>query len=231
MPKKIVVSGAGGGIGFALVQRFLNLGCQVVAITRNRNKLNELSNQFGNALSIIQVDFLLENFEASLSDKLIDIQQIDVLINNAGLLINKPFEEFTSEEIQKLVTVNYSGTIQLTRNCLLALKKSDKAHVVNISTMGAVQGSMKFAGLSIYASTKAAICTFTEVMAEEYKTQNIHFNCLALGSVETSMFNDAFPGQKANMEPDKAADFIVDFALHKRDVFNGKILPVATNTP
>lgn len=231
MQKKIVVSGAGGGIGFAMVQRFLDMNCEVVAITRNRDKFSELLNQFENSLMVIELDFLDEKYEAVLVEKLSDIQKIDVLVNNAGLLINKPFEKFTTEEIQKLVTVNYMGTLQLTKSCLPALKESEEAHVVNISTLGAVQGSVKFPGLSIYASTKAAICTFTEVMAEENKNEGIHFNCLALGSVETPMFNDAFPGQRASIGAEKAADFIVDFAINKRDMFNGKILTVASNTP
>jgi 3-oxoacyl-[acyl-carrier protein] reductase len=231
MTKTIVVSGAGGGIGFALVQYFLKEDCNVVAITRNKIKFNELNTQFGKALQIIQVDFLHADYQEILATEITKIKQIDVLVNNAGLLINKPFEYFTTSEILEMVQVNYLGAIELTKACLPLLRNSQYAHVVNVSTMGAVQGSMKFAGLSIYASTKAAICTFTEVMAEEYKNKGIHFNCLALGSVETSMFKEAFPGQKASAGVAMIASYIVDFALNKRDVFNGKILQVASDTP
>ncbi|PLX21642.1 MAG: short-chain dehydrogenase [Salinivirgaceae bacterium] len=231
MSTKVVISGAGGGIGINLVDQLLNEGCEVIAITRNALKVSTQKEKFGDLLKVIEIDFLQNNFIEILDTQKHEFHNVDILINNAGLLINKPFEEFSMVEIQKLISVNYSAALAITQNCIPGLKKSDRAHVVNISTMGAVQGSVKFPGLSIYASTKAAICTFTEVMAEEYKNEGIHFNCLALGSVDTDMFNHAFPGQHAASSPIEIAKFIVDFSLNKRELFNGKIIPVAAQTP
>jgi 3-oxoacyl-[acyl-carrier protein] reductase len=231
MKTKVIVTGAGGGIGINLTEQLLEKGCEVVAVSRNTKVFLKLKERFGSLLYVLEIDFLQQDFNDYLENFNEAFKDVDILINNAGLLINKPFEDFNMAEVQDLINVNYTAPLLLTHKCLPALKKSNRAHVVNISTMGAVQGSTKFPGLSIYASTKAAICTFTEVMAEEYKDDNIHFNCLALGSVDTSMFNNAFPGHFANASPKEIASYIIDFALNKRELFNGKIIPVAAQTP
>ena len=104
-------------------------------------------------------------------------------------------------------------------------------HVVNIGSMGGVQGSVKFPGLSIYSASKAALATLTECLAAEYPDKNIYFNCLALGAVQTEMFDEAFPGYKAPLTADEAAEFITDFALNGYKYFNGKIIPVSLSIP
>ena len=106
-----------------------------------------------------------------------------------------------------------------------------KLHVVNIGSMGGVQGSVKFPGLSAYSSSKAALANLTECLAEEYKETPIRFNCLALGSVNTEMLKDAFPGFEGSNEPNEMAKFIKEFALTGYKFYNGKVLPVATSTP
>ena len=105
------------------------------------------------------------------------------------------------------------------------------AHVVNISTMGAVQGSVKFPGLTAYASSKAALCTFTEVFAEEFKAETIRMNCLCLGAVNTEMLQQAFPGYEASTSPKEMASFVVNFALKAGLLMNGKIVSVSSSTP
>ena len=97
--------------------------------------------------------------------------------------------------------------------------------------MGAVQGSAKFPGLAYYSASKAAIANLTECLAEEYKEHNTAFNCLALGSANTEMFNEAFPGYKAAVSAQEMADLISDFAVNGQKYFNGKIIPVSVNTP
>jgi NAD(P)-dependent dehydrogenase (short-subunit alcohol dehydrogenase family) len=97
--------------------------------------------------------------------------------------------------------------------------------------MGGVQGSAKFAGLSAYSSSKAALCTLTECLAEELKLENISVNCLALGAVQTEMLSKAFPGYRAPLSASEMAEFIVQFARSGHYYFNGKILPVSSTTP
>ena len=105
------------------------------------------------------------------------------------------------------------------------------SHVVSISSMGGIQGSMKFAGLSAYSSSKGALITLSELLAEEYKEQGIAFNVLALGSVNTEMLADAFPGYVAPLSAGEMANYIADFALTGNKFFNGKVLQVSASTP
>jgi len=97
--------------------------------------------------------------------------------------------------------------------------------------MGGVQGSTKFAGLAAYSSSKGAVITLTELLAEEYKTTGPSFNVLALGSVQTEMLTEAFPGYQAPVTADEMAKYIFDFALNGNKFYNGKLLQVSSSTP
>jgi NAD(P)-dependent dehydrogenase (short-subunit alcohol dehydrogenase family) len=105
------------------------------------------------------------------------------------------------------------------------------SHIVNISSMGGFQGSMKFAGLAAYSTSKAALCSFTELFAEEFKGSGIAMNCLCLGAVQTEMLEEAFPGYKAPLTPDQMATFIEEFSLSAHQYMNGKIIPVSLTNP
>jgi NAD(P)-dependent dehydrogenase (short-subunit alcohol dehydrogenase family) len=97
--------------------------------------------------------------------------------------------------------------------------------------MGGFQGTMKFAGLSAYSTSKAALASLTELLAEEYKEAGFSINCLCLGSVQTEMLEEAFPGYKAAHSAKEMASFIYDFTLNSGKYFKGKILPVSISTP
>ena len=116
--------------------------------------------------------------------------QVDILINNAGRLLNKPFLETKIEEFEAVYKVNVFGVAAMTKAVLPLMPKG--GHVVTISSMGGVQGSVKFPGLSAYSSSKAAVITMTELWAEEFKETGPSFNVLALGAVQTEMLEEAF---------------------------------------
>lgn len=97
--------------------------------------------------------------------------------------------------------------------------------------MGAFQGSAKFAGLSAYSASKAALHTLTECLALELADRQIKVNCLALGSAQTEMLEQAFPGYQSPVMAFEMGKYIADFALTGHRFFNGKILPVAVTTP
>ena len=97
--------------------------------------------------------------------------------------------------------------------------------------MGGFQGSAKFAGLSAYSSSKAAVVGLTECLAEELKDKDIFVNCLAIGAVQTEMLSEAFPGYEAPVSPKQMAEYIFDFAIKGSQFYNGKILPVSSSTP
>jgi NAD(P)-dependent dehydrogenase (short-subunit alcohol dehydrogenase family) len=157
-------------------------------------------------------------------------KKIHILINNAGLLINKPFEMLSLADWQQVYSTNVFSLIALTQK-LLPHFSGEMSHIVNISSMGGFQGSMKFKGLSAYSSSKAAVVGLTECLAEELKDKKIAVNCLCLGSVNTEMFSKAFPGYHGALSAEDAARFICRFALEGAALFNGKIIPVSSSTP
>lgn len=233
----IVITGASRGIGYELAKQFASLGAHnIVAISRDETKLRELKSAC-----------IRENVEAHLYPLVTDIttlkaadnflfnkikehfQEVDILVNNAGFLINKPFEKIDEHEIAQMVSTNFTSVITVTQQLIPLLKEG--SHVVNVSSMGGVQGSQKFPGLSVYSASKAALAVLTECLAEELKHTGIAFNCLALGAVNTEMLNNAFPDYKAPVSASEMAKFIAQFALTGRNMFNGKILPVSISTP
>jgi short-subunit dehydrogenase len=165
-----------------------------------------------------------------LSEILSKHDQIDYVINNAGLLVNKPFLELTDNDIYTSYDVNVIGVMK-TLQVVLPKMFNAGGHVVNISSMGGFQGTVKFSGLSAYSSSKAALVNLTEMLAEEFKETKVKFNCLCLGAVQTEMLEKAFPGYQAPITAEKMAEYIVDFSLNAHNWLNGKIIPVSLTTP
>lgn len=226
----VVVTGAAGGIGKEVVSLLQSVpNVRITAFTRDKKTFDS---RFGFLQNVFvrQFDFLMFNTK-QLKKSLEHLDKIDVLINNAGYLVNKSFAELKPIEMHKMIQVNLTSTMLFTQACIPLLKKSGNGHIVNISSMGGFQGSVKFPGLSVYSATKAAICAFTEVIAEEYKFDNIHCNAIALGATNTSMFKEAFPNLHTERSPMDVASFIIDFALNRRNLFNGKIIPLSSTTP
>jgi 3-oxoacyl-[acyl-carrier protein] reductase len=158
------------------------------------------------------------------------IGNIDILINNAGYLVNKAFLEITKEDFQRSYQVNVIGIMQSVQAAVPYMLHQG-GHIVNISSVGGFQGSVKFAGLTAYSTSKAALCSFTELFSEEYKDTKISMNCLCLGAVQTEMLEAAFPGYEAPTKPDEMAAYICDFSKNAHQYFRGKILPVSISTP
>ncbi len=235
----IVITGASKGIGFELAKIFANNSDNtVIAIARSENKLQDLKNEcikqdLRSKLKIIVFDIEdPEKVKTELKNEIIKhVNSIDILINNAGILINKPFADTSLIEINKTFNINFISHSILIQDLIPLLKEGNVKHVVNISSMGGFQGSSKFSGLSFYSSAKAALASLTECLAEEFKNDNIKFNCLALGAVNTEMLKTAFPDYDAPVKASEMAQFIADFALNGLKYFNGKIIPVSLSTP
>ena len=155
--------------------------------------------------------------------------KVDALINNAGAFLNKPFEKISKKEFEYIFQVNVFGLSSITRKVLPII--DSKGHIVNITSMGGINGAAKFTGLSAYSSSKGAVNILTELLAEEYKEKGPSFNALAFGAVQTEMLEEAFPGLKAPISAKEIADFILDFSLQGQKYFNGKIIPVSSTTP
>lgn len=230
----VIVTGASRGIGFETVLAF-NTDPQnkVVAIARNKEKLTLLKKRATYPENISILPFDLEQFKlysTVLKSKLNDaFKSVDILINNAGVLVNKKFEKQSFQDFDKQYNLNIKAPFALIQLMLPYFNK--KAHVINISSMGGVQGSSKFPGLALYSSSKGALAVLTESIAEEFKAQDIRCNCLALGATQTEMLAEAFPAYEAPVSASEMGAYIADFALKGHNYFNGKIIPVALSTP
>ena len=179
---------------------------------------------------MLAIDISDENQLQQVSDFLSKTwKKVDVLIHNAGSLLHKNFTEITTQEFQNIYKVNVFAVAELTKICIPFMENG--SHVVTISSMGGIQGSVKFAGLSAYSSSKGAVITLSELLAEEYKESGISFNVLALGAVNTEMLQEAFPGYEAPLSTKEMADYIYNFALTGNKFYNGKVLQVSSSTP
>lgn len=224
--KNIIITGTSRGIGFEMALLFANAGHNVLAISRKipqeflgNSKITSLSVDLSKDEDLLQV----ENFISKTWKK------VDILIHNAGSLVFKPFAETSTKDFENVYKVNVFGVANLTRVCIPFLSKG--SHVVTISSMGGIQGSTKFAGLAAYSSSKGAVITLSELLAEEYKEIGISFNVLALGAVNTEMLNEAFPDYQAPLSAKEMAEYIFDFALTGNKYYNGKVLQVSSSTP
>ena len=225
--KNVVITGTSRGIGFELAKLFADKGHQVLAISRNTAPLKAVNHQ---NITLLSVDLSINTDVKKVSDFIKNNwKKVDILINNAGKLINKPFTELTSDDFLEVYKVNVFGVAELTKNLIPFLQKG--SHVVTISSMGGIQGSMKFPGLAAYSSAKGAVITLSELLAEEYKEQQIAFNVLALGAVQTEMLAEAFPDYKAPLSAEEMANYIFDFSTTGHQFYNGKVLEVSSSTP
>ncbi|MFT6167201.1 MAG: short-subunit dehydrogenase [Vicingaceae bacterium] len=224
----IIVSGASKGIGYELAYQAAESGHNVLAVARNGELLDRLVAK-SELITALKVDLVNDDCSESVLAWSNKVGNVDVLINNAGQLINKPFIETSAEDFKNQFDANIITAVKLTQVVIPVMKKA--AHIVNITSMGGFQGSSKYAGLSAYSSSKGALSILTECLAEELKDSNISVNALALGAVQTEMLENAFPGYDAPVSALEMASYILDFASTGHRFYNGQILPVAIGNP
>ena len=223
--KNVVITGTSRVIGYQLVQLYGAKNYNVICLTRDLSTIPNSKN-----ISVVSTDLSspesIKNAVDFINDK---FSSVDILINNAGQLINKPFNKTSFTDFESVYKVNVFGVAELIRLLLKSFNSS--AHIINISSIGGIAGSSKFSGLSAYSSSKGALNILTEMLYEEFKESDITINTLALGAVQTEMLNNAFPGYKAPLSAKEMADFILEFSLNGFKFFNGKIIPVSISNP
>ena len=222
-PKRVIVTGASRGIGRALVDRFLDLGHEVWALSRNTDELNKIKGIHTVSIDLSEEQQIVDWVQSC------GVDYFDAVINNAGMLINKPFSETTFADFEAVYCVNVFGAAQLIRHLLPLLTKD--SHILNISSMGGVNGTAKFPGLAAYSSSKGALGILTELLAEEFKENGPRCNALALGAVQTEMLAEAFPEYKAPVSASQMATYITDFSLNGHHFYNGKVIPISQSSP
>ncbi|HPJ60843.1 MAG TPA: SDR family oxidoreductase [Bacteroidales bacterium] len=229
----IVITGGTRGIGKEIALLTSESTDNLVMVTgRNGLELEKMARGavHGNIVTFIsdisKFEDYREEFVYLVKQKL---GHVDILINMAGMLVVTDFMDIEETKAREMMETNFFGPASVIR-ALRPLMKNG-SHIVNISSMGGFQGSSKYRGLSYYSASKAAISTLSECLALEFSDAGISVNCLALGSVQTEMFERAFPGHKAPVDSKDMARFIADFAFTGGRYFNGKVLPVASSNP
>jgi len=235
--KNILVTGCSRGIGFETVKSFLAAkNVNVLAVSRDQYGLKKLAKE----CSLVNTDFQLHTLSLDLENiESIDVilkyikshmnNSLDGVIHNAGFLVKKPFTDITNLELEKSFKVNFFSPFLLTQKLMPLFTKN--AHILSISSMGGIQGSKKFSGLSAYSTSKATLITLTECLAEEFNTTDLIFNCLALGAVQTEMLSKAFPGYNAPLSASDMGEFISKFFIDGGKYFNGQVIPISLTTP
>lgn len=231
----IILTGASSGVGFEAALEFaLKTENKVVCIARSADKLRkllEIARGLNPECTLLPVEFDIVNDDYAALTPFLEsrLGHVDILINNAGTLVNKSFMDTTAEDLTNMLQSNVIGHFNMIKNVLPLMESG--AHIVNIGSMGGFQGSVKFPGLAAYSSSKAALHALTECLAFELADKGIKVNCLALGSAQTEMLEKAFPGYQSPVMAFEMGKYIADFARTGHQFFNGKILPVAVTTP
>ena len=227
----IIVNGGTRGIGKETV---LNLSTdaanRIIVTGRNKVALMNLSSYSGNIHGIkLDIASGSTDYESLVKTIRDHFTSVDILINVAGMLVPKEFKDTSQTEARMMMETNFFGPAMLIRTLIPMMNPG--SHIVNITSMGGFQGSVKFRGLSYYSASKAALACLSECLANELTDSKISVNCLALGAVQTEMLEEAFPGYRAPVTAEDMAGFISYFAMNGHKFFNGKTLPVAVSTP
>jgi short-subunit dehydrogenase len=234
----IVITGASKGIGKATLKAlFKEGGHRIFAIARSAFNLQQLKNElseynadsemFGFSFDLSEKDYLPLIREIAAFFDFEKGQSVDILINNAGYLINKSLFDTSIDDWEKTFRVNTYAMLKLAQSLFPHFSTEKLTHIVNIGSMGGIQGTQKFPGLGAYSASKAAVNSLTESMAAEWHRYKVHCNCINPGSVQTEMLNEAFPGFVAPISADEFGEFLANFAVHHGALMNGRILQIS----
>jgi len=182
--KKILITGATGGIGNSLVEKFYKYGSSIVATGTNEEKLNNLKKKYPNILierfKLDEHD-KIENFIETITKKL---DGLDVLVNNAGVTLDNLSIRLTEEHWKKVLDVNLTSTFLMCKYVIKKMLKKKYGKIINITSIVGHTGNL---GQANYAASKAGIIGFSKSLAIEYAKKNININCVSPGFIKTEM--------------------------------------------
>ncbi len=233
----IIITGASSGIGYHTVKELAFTGeHHIIVIARRRVKLEALKKEVESItksnVSIIVFDLGNDDYKElfTLVDSFFQLKKgnyVDILINNAGYLVNKPFIDLSITDWQSTFDINLFGMVKLIKLLFPYFNRDAGSHIVNIASMGGVQGTIKFSGLSAYSASKAAINVLTESLAVEFENENIKVNSINPGAVQTEMLEKAFPDYEAPVTSSQMGKYISNFALSAHKLINGRIMQIS----
>jgi 3-oxoacyl-[acyl-carrier protein] reductase len=182
--KKVLITGATGGIGNHLVKKFYDLGSSIVACGTNEDKLNNLKKNFsGICIEKFKLDEhdKIENFINSVHEK---IDGLDVVVNNAGITLDNLSIRLTEEDWKKVLDINLTSTFLMCKYAIKKMLKQKHGKIINITSIVGHTGNL---GQANYAASKAGIVAFSKSLAIEYAKKNININCVSPGFIKTEM--------------------------------------------
>ena len=192
--KKILITGATGGIGKALVKKFVSLEGNVLATGTKTEKLNALKEKFPN-INILKFDISdhskIEEFIENTSSQLAGL---DVLVNNAGINMDNLSLRMKDEEWKKVIDVNLGATFFLCKYAIKKMLKNKYGRIVNVTSIVGHTGNL---GQANYAASKAAIIGMSKSLAIEYAKKNITINCVSPGFIQSNMTDKIVESIKA----------------------------------
>ncbi len=182
--KKILITGATGGIGNSLIKKFSDLGSNIVATGTNEEKLNNLKKNFPN--------IIIERFKLDEHDKIENfldnvfkkLDGLDILVNNAGITMDNLSIRLTEENWKKVIDVNLSSTFLMCKFAIKKMLKKKYGKIINITSIVGHTGNL---GQANYSASKAGITAFSKSLAIEYAKKNININCVSPGFIKTEM--------------------------------------------
>tara|TARA_Y100001970_G_scaffold23068_1_gene27034 strand:+ start:4117 stop:4851 length:735 start_codon:yes stop_codon:yes gene_type:complete len=192
--KKILITGATGGIGYALVKKFLSLDGTVLATGTNTEKLDSLKKEFPN-LNVLKFDISdhskLEEFIENVASQMVGL---DVLVNNAGITMDNLSLRMKDEEWKKVIDINLSSTFYLCKYAIKKMLKNKYGRIVNITSIVGHTGNL---GQTNYSASKAGIVAMSKSLAIEYAKKNITINCVSPGFIQSKMTDKIVESIKA----------------------------------
>ena len=194
--KKILITGATGGIGNCLVEKFTNFESKIVATGTNEEKLKNLKNKFPK----INVErFKLDehnNIEQFIEKINKQLDGIDVLINNAGITLDNLSIRLTEENWKKVLDINLTSTFLMCKHTIKKMLKNKSGKIINITSIVGHTGNL---GQANYSASKAGIVAFSKSLALEYAKKNININCVSPGFIKTEMTDSINEEFKKNL--------------------------------
>ena len=184
--KKILITGATGGIGHSLVEKFNSLGAKIIASGTNEEKLNKLKEKYPNLdIEKFKLDEhdKIEEFVEKVDKKL---EGLDILINNAGITLDNLSIRLSQENWKKVLDINLTSTFLMCKYAIKKMLKKKYGKIINITSIVGHTGNL---GQANYAAAKAGIVAFSKSLAIEYAKKNININCVSPGFIKTEMTN------------------------------------------
>ncbi len=231
--KKIIITGASGGIGNSIVDKLYKCGANILASGTRIEKLEQLKNKF-EKIKILKFDISQsEKIEEFINNASNELGGIDCIINNAGITQDNLAIRMSIDEWKKVIDVNLTSTFLMSKFAIKKMLKNKKGKIVNITSVVGHTGNL---GQSNYTASKAGIVAMSKSLAIEYAKKNININCISPGFIKTAMtekIDDKFketiiskiPSARLG-EPEDIANAVLFLTSTNSDYINGETLHV-----